>query len=141
MGVEFSLYEGFLIADYQEDNVKAYRNRAYYAGNTTSYETSSLANIKLMIDDAGDHGDFAEQEYNTVMQMLGRATINVCDLEAPEQVVHQWGPVGGTLAPGVYDSLYGNAISWDGQVAFDLDMGEEVDFSVIIQTRFIRALD
>ena len=74
MGVEFSLYEGFLIADYQENNVKAYRNRAFYAGNTTSYETSSPANIKLMIDEAGDHGDFTEAGYNEVMRILGRDT-------------------------------------------------------------------
>ncbi len=45
------------------------------------------------------------------------------------------------LNPGVYESFYGNAISWDGQVAYDLDMGEEVPFSAIIQTRFIRPLD
>jgi len=46
-----------------------------------------------------------------------------------------------TLNPGVYESYYGNAISWDGQVAYDLDMGEEVPFSAITQTRFIRPLD
>ncbi len=92
MNVEFTLYKGFLIADYQEDNIKAYRSRAYYASNTTSYEsTGSPANIKLMIDDVGDHGDFTEAEYSVVMQLLGRTGINVCDLEAPEQAVHQWG--------------------------------------------------
>ncbi len=47
----------------------------------------------------------------------------------------------GTLKPGVYDSVYGNAISWNGQNAYDLDMGEDVPFDVIIQSRFIRPLD
>lgn len=74
MEVEFSLYEGFLIADYQEDNVKAYRSRELYAGNITSYETSSPANTKLVIDEVGDHGDFTEAEYNEVMRILGRDT-------------------------------------------------------------------
>ncbi len=92
MNVVFALYKGFLIADYQEDNVKAYRNRDYYAGNTTSYETSSPANIKQMIDEAGDQGDFSGLEYNVLMLRLGRTGINVSELEAPEQEVRQWGP-------------------------------------------------
>jgi len=46
-----------------------------------------------------------------------------------------------TLSPGVYDSYYGNAISWDGQTAYDLDMGEEVPFSVILKDKYIRPLD
>ena len=91
MKVQFTLYEGFLIADYQEDNVKAYRSREFYAGNTTSYETSSPANIKLMIDEASDHGDFTDAEYSAVMQLLGRTGINVSELEAPEQEIYQWG--------------------------------------------------
>lgn len=92
MEVEFSLYEGFLIVDYQEDNVKAYRNRAFYAGNTTSYETSSPANIKLMIDEAGDEGDFTEHEYHKLMRQLGREAASVSDLPIPEQEVYRWGP-------------------------------------------------
>ena len=91
MNVEFALYEGFLIADYQDDNVKVYRNHEYYAGNTLSYEASSLANIQLMIDEASDHGDFTGLEYNVLMLKLGRTGINVSELEAPEQKVHQWG--------------------------------------------------
>ncbi len=71
MTLKFSMYSGFLITDDQESNVKAYRNRAYYAGNTTSYEASSPANIGLMIDEAGDHGDFTVEGYNEVMRMLG----------------------------------------------------------------------
>ena len=73
MNIEFGLYEGFLITDDQEGNVKAYRNREYYAGNTTSYEASSPADIRLMIDEAGDHGDFTEAEYYILMRQLGRA--------------------------------------------------------------------
>ncbi len=46
-----------------------------------------------------------------------------------------------TLAPGVYGSYYGNAISWDGQVAYDLDMGENVEFGVIMKDKYIRPLD
>ena len=79
MEVQFTLYEGFLIADYQEDKVKAYRSREFYAGNTTSYETSSPANVKLMIDEASDHGDFTEAEYSVVMQLLGRVDSSLPD--------------------------------------------------------------
>lgn len=73
MEVAFTLYKGFLIAEYSETDVRAYRCSAYYAGNTTSYETSSQAFITEMIDEVGDEGDFTEQEYNTLMQDLGRA--------------------------------------------------------------------
>ncbi len=45
------------------------------------------------------------------------------------------------LKPGVYESGYGNTISWDGQVAYDLDIGEEVPSNVILKDRFIRPLD
>ena len=45
------------------------------------------------------------------------------------------------LNPGVYESFYGNAISWDGQVAYDLDMGENVEFGVILKDKYIRPLD
>jgi len=72
MDVAFTLYKGFLIVEYSETDVKAYRNREYYAGNTTSYETSSQAFITQMIDDAGDQGDFTELEYHTLMRELGR---------------------------------------------------------------------
>lgn len=72
MDVVFTLYEGFLIAKHSETDVKAYRSRTFYAGNTTSYETTSQAFITQMIDDAGDHGDFTDEEYREVMQLLGR---------------------------------------------------------------------
>lgn len=91
MTVEFNLYEGFLIADYRDGSVKAYRNREFYAGNTTSYETSSPASIRLMIDEAGDHGDFTAEEYDEIMQILGRETVMVGDLPIPEPAVRQWG--------------------------------------------------
>ena len=72
MALEFSMYNGFLITDDSETNVKAYRNREYYAGNLTSYEAASPANIGLLIDEVGDHGDFTVEEYNEVMRVLGR---------------------------------------------------------------------
>ncbi len=73
MNVEFSLYKGFLIADYHEDSVKAYRSRSLYADNIASYEDVSPADIHLTIGGAGDYGDFTESEYNKVMQILGKA--------------------------------------------------------------------
>ncbi len=45
------------------------------------------------------------------------------------------------LTPGIYESEYGNTISWDGQVAYDLDMGEEVELGIILKDKFIRPLD
>ncbi len=71
MEVAFTLYKGFLVAQYSETDVKAYRTREYYTSNLTSYETSRLANIGLMIDDAEDQGDFTVEEYNAVMRLLG----------------------------------------------------------------------
>ncbi len=93
MNVEFTLYEGFLIADYQEDKVKAYRSREFYAGNTTSYETSSPANIKLMIDEAGDHGDFDDAEYRKLMQDLGRGEADLVEVVSPKYLHHIMGRV------------------------------------------------
>lgn len=46
-----------------------------------------------------------------------------------------------TLPLGVYESGYGNAIAWDGYTAYDLDMGENVPFNVILKDRYIRPLD
>lgn len=46
-----------------------------------------------------------------------------------------------TLKPGVYESFYGNAISWDGESSYDLDAGEDVPFGVIVRDHFIRPLD
>ena len=71
MEVAFTLYKGFLIAQYSETDAKAYRTREYYTSNLTSYESSRLANIGLMIDDAEDQGDFTVEEYNAVMRLLG----------------------------------------------------------------------
>ena len=73
MDVAFTLYEGFLIVEYSETDVRAYRSREYYAGNTTSYETTSQANISQMIDVAGDEGDFTDVGYYELMRQLGRA--------------------------------------------------------------------
>lgn len=72
MDVAFTLYKGFLIAQYSETDVKAYRSREYYAGNILSYEGASQANVSLKIDEAEDQGDFTVEEYNKVMRMLGR---------------------------------------------------------------------
>lgn len=73
MEVAFTLYNGFLIVEYSDTDVRAYRNRGYYAGNITSYKTSSQAFITQMIDDAGDQGDFTELEYYELLRVLGRA--------------------------------------------------------------------
>ncbi len=72
MEVAFTLYKGFLIAQYSETDVKAYRSREYYADNITSYEASNQAFISQVIDNAEDQGDFTIVEYNEVMQHLGR---------------------------------------------------------------------
>ena len=89
--VAFTLYKGFLIAEYSETDVRAYRNRGYYASNTVSYQEPDQAYVNQVIDVAGDQGDFSELEYNELMQVLGREEIDVSSLEAPEQGVYQWG--------------------------------------------------
>jgi len=66
--------------------------------------------------------------YNAPQLLVGNSEVQA---KSPEEL----------LKPGVYESDYGNAISWDGQRAFDLDMGEEVPFNVIMPARFIRPLD
>ncbi len=73
MEVAFSLYKGFLIAQYSETDVRAYRSRGYYASNTASYQEPDPAFVNQVIDVAGDQGDFSELDYNTLMQILGRA--------------------------------------------------------------------
>lgn len=73
MEVEFSMYRGFLIVEYSETDVKAYRIPGYFADNITSYEMTSQANIREMIDDVKDQGDFTDVEYHELMRQLGRA--------------------------------------------------------------------
>ncbi len=70
--VAFTLYKGFLIVEYSETDVKAYRSREYYAGNITSYEASSQALLSKEIDDAEDQGDFTDAGYYEMMRLLGR---------------------------------------------------------------------
>ncbi len=88
--VIFTLYKGFLIVKYSEVNVRAYRSREYYIGNTVSYEEESQEAVNQWIDGTGDEGDFTEPDYNMLMKELGRAGVDVSALEAPEQKVHQW---------------------------------------------------
>ncbi len=45
------------------------------------------------------------------------------------------------LKSGVYNSVYGNAIAWDGRRAVDLDLMEEVPFDVIDSSQFERPLE
>ena len=73
MDVAFTLYEGFLIVEYSGTDVRAYRSREYYGNNITSYESKGQAFVTLMIDNAGDFGDFSEVDYNVLMRELGRA--------------------------------------------------------------------
>ena len=70
--VAFTLYKNFLIAEYSEDDVKAYRSRQFYADNVSSYESSSQSSVSQMIDGALDTGDFDVLGYNTLMEDLGR---------------------------------------------------------------------
>lgn len=72
MAVAFTLYNGFLIAEHSEFDVRAYRSRAYYADNVASYEAANQIIINRRIDDASDWGDFTEAEYNRLMEDLGR---------------------------------------------------------------------
>ncbi len=93
MNVAFTLYKGFLIAKYSETDVRAYRNREYYTSDTTSYEASSQALLSQLIDDAGDQGDFTEQEYNALMQDLGRTGQTEPEYVMPKYLHHVMGRV------------------------------------------------
>lgn len=92
--------------------------------------------FSLPLGGLSDRSQAWEEVYKTIMEGL--------PVEAYKPV-EGWAepakPLGEALKPGVYESDYGNAISWDGQTAFDLDMGEEVPFSVILKDRYIRPLD
>ena len=46
-----------------------------------------------------------------------------------------------TLSPGVYASVYGNAIAWDGRKAVDLDVMEVVPADVINPNVFLHPLE
>ena len=84
MEVAFALYQGFLIAEYSETDVRAYRNSEYYASNTTSYESSSQTIINQMIDETSDHGDFTGLEYTKLMQILGRTELTQTEAQSVE---------------------------------------------------------
>lgn len=70
--VAFTLYKGFLIAEYSETDVRAYRNRSYYAMNIPSYYASCQSYMSQKVDAVNDRGDFSSTEYNALMQQLGR---------------------------------------------------------------------
>ncbi len=72
MEVVFTLYRGFLIAEYSGTDVRAYRSREFYAGNTTSYEASSQLLISQVIDESEDYGGFTDAAHYALMQELGR---------------------------------------------------------------------
>ena len=139
MELEFSLYKGFLITDDSESNVKAYRNRAYYADNTTSYEASSLANIGLLIDDAKDQGDFTVEEYNEVMRLLGEPEFDQQTLPETEKTVVPEYPnyimekVRQHLGLEPYDTskdevinrlshdaIFGHCLEWEGIIGYEV---------------------
>ncbi len=71
--VAFTLYKGFLIVEYSETDVKAYRSREYYAGNIPSCAAASKALLSKKIDDAENQGDITDVEYYELMRLLGRA--------------------------------------------------------------------
>ena len=71
--VAFTQYRGFLIVEYSETDVKAYRDRDYYARDIASYKSASQADISRLIDSAGDYGGFTDAEYYELMRILGRA--------------------------------------------------------------------
>lgn len=71
MGVKFGLYKRFLVVEYSETDVRAYRSRHYYSGNLPSYEAASRTAIDQVIDEAEDMGDFTDAEYYDMMQLLG----------------------------------------------------------------------
>ena len=93
MDVIFTLYKGFLIAEHSETDVRAYRNQELYAGNTTSYETTSKGYISQMIDEAEDYGYFTDVQYNEVMQLLGRAGQTEPAFVYPKYLHHVMGKV------------------------------------------------
>ena len=84
--------------------------------------------FSLPLGGLSDRSQAWEEVYKTIIEGL------------PEEA-YKPTKTGGALAPGVYESWYGNAISWDGQNAYDLDMGEGVEFEVILKDKYIRSLD
>ena len=94
----------------------------------TVVDRNGVQLFSLPLGGLSDRSQAWEEVYKTIMEGL------------PEEA-YKPAEAGGTLAPGVYDSLYGNAISWDGQVAYDLDMGDVVDFDVIRKDKYLRPLD
>ena len=124
-----------------QDNIEDCKMRVETATSRLEYFRATNSRFDMFA------GDFASigWKLREIIASLYECIAGLRDLEnkiATEPTEEQLAkPPKETLNPGVYESDHGNAISWDGQVAYDLDMGEEVPFSAIIQTRFIRPLD
>lgn len=70
-----ALYKGFLVImhPYPKLGMTAYRNPEYYRNDVSSYEAVPGADISVMIDDAGDYGEFTPEQF----EMLAGATAAV----------------------------------------------------------------
>jgi len=142
MAVAFTLYKGFLIVEYSETDVKAYRSREYYAGNIASYEASSQANISQMIDDAEDQGDFTDAGYYELMRQLGRAEpaqakVQPVEPKYPTHIMNKVRQHIG-LEPGdtsrdeeinnmPRDSVFDHCLDWEGLIGYGYEIRRWVE--------------
>ncbi len=76
-----ALYRGFMVImhPYPKLGMTAYRNPEYYRGGTSSYEADPGADIAILIDDAGDHGDFTSEQFEVLAgRQAAVPTIDTC---------------------------------------------------------------
>lgn len=61
-----ALYEGFMVVihPYPKLGMTAYRNPEYYHNGISSYEAVPGADLAIMIDDAGDYGEFTQEQFD-----------------------------------------------------------------------------
>lgn len=76
-----ALYKGFMIImhPYPRMGMTAYRNPEYYNNGISSYEAVPGADIITMIDDAGDYGEFTQEQFDELAGTTADVpTVDVC---------------------------------------------------------------
>ena len=88
-----AFYKGFLVIinPYPGLGMTAYRNPEYYSNNVSSYVAVPGADIGIMIDEAGDYGEFTQEQFDEIAEGTDRVPIiDVCvgcGMESPADLL------------------------------------------------------
>lgn len=74
-----ALYRGFMVImhPYPKRGMTAYRSLVYYNSGTSSYEAAPGEDIATIIDDANDHGELTEEQF----EELAGASANLPEID------------------------------------------------------------